>query len=435
MKTIMTSIAASSLLAALATAQPTHYNITDLGTLRNGTVTYATGITNNGLISGHASPPDGTIHPVLWQNGQITDIGIPGLGGQNGIAWAVNERGQAVGQAETSLPEPNGEDPCGSKVLVPSPLGTTCVPFLWQNGVMTGLLTLGGNNGVANHINNRGEVAGSAENTTPDTNCPAPQVFQFKPVVWKNNGKIQALPTELPTITGDADGLAFGINENGQVVGASGSCTTFDPIGNTSLLPLHALLWGKDGSVTDLKNLGGEFGHSANAVNNLGQVVGSSDLPGDEEFHAFLWQNGVMTDLKTLPGDRHSVALHINDRGEVVGISLDATFTFLHAVLWQNGVSVPVDLNTRILANPAGLYLQLAEAINSSGEIVGFAQTSTGDTHAFLATPSNGAAASESFSPASQAVASPMVASENARKVLQQRLRFDRFGARLPGQR
>src|ERR1019366_3267645 len=128
MKTIMTSIAASSLLAALATAQPTHYNITYLGTLRNGTVTYATGITNNCLITGHARPPDRTTHPVLCQSGQITDSGIPGLGGQNGIAWAVNERGQAVGQAETSLPEPNGEDPCGSKVLVPSPLGTTCVP-------------------------------------------------------------------------------------------------------------------------------------------------------------------------------------------------------------------------------------------------------------------------------------------------------------------
>jgi probable HAF family extracellular repeat protein len=39
------------------------------------------------------------------------------------------------------------------------------------------------------------------------------------------------------------------------------------------------------------------------AINNRGQIVGESDLPGDTATHAFLWQNGVMTDLGTLPGD------------------------------------------------------------------------------------------------------------------------------------
>src|ERR1051326_4859550 len=321
MKLIVTSIAAGSLLAALAIAQTPRYIITDLGALGTGTFDYATHITNSSLVSGHTTPTYGPYHAVLWQKGRITDIGTPGLDGPNSIAWSVNERGQAVGQAETSTSDPNGEDFCGSTALGLPFFGSTCLPFLWQNGVMTPLHPLpGGHNGVANAINNGGEAAGSAENGVTDPTCPAgPQKFQFKPVIWAANGKVQ----ELPMLHGDPDGLAFGINDYGQVVGASGICTTFDVIGKTYLFPLHALLWEKGGSVHDLGTLGGAIGNSANAVNNLSQVVGSSGLPGDTTFHAFLWTRATgMQDLLPLPADgahpadAFSVALHINDRGE-----------------------------------------------------------------------------------------------------------------------
>lgn len=65
---------------------------------------------------------------------------------------------------------------------------------------MIQLPTLGGNNGVAMAISNRGEVAGFAENSAPDAGCPAPQVLHFKPVVWEK-GVIHQLPTG-----GDPDG-------------------------------------------------------------------------------------------------------------------------------------------------------------------------------------------------------------------------------------
>ncbi len=378
MKLILTSIAAATLLAAIGTAQVPRYTVTDLGTLSGGNYSYTSVVTNSSFVIGRANAADGTYHAVLWQKGSMIDLGTPGLKGKNSIGWGVNESGQAVGQAETSTLDPNGEDFCGFKAIGLPSLFTTCVPFLWQSGVMTPLPTLGGGNGVANAINNRGSIAGSAENTTPDPNCPAPQVLQFKPVIWEN-GKIH----ELPTFPGDADGLAFGINDNGQVVGASGRCAAFDPIGNTDLLAVHALLW-QNGTVTDLGNLGGEIGNSAAGINSKGQVVGSSDLRGDQTFHAFLWTQATgIQDLGAFPGDVNSVALGINERGEVVGISLDANFT-PRAVLWENGV--PIDLNALIPAK-SGLTLQLAESINSRGEIIGFGQTSAGDTHAYLATP------------------------------------------------
>jgi probable HAF family extracellular repeat protein len=362
-----------------------HYRVKDLGTL-GGTSSYATHITNNGLISGHSSPADGTWHAILWYKERIKDLGT--LGGQNSVTWSVNERGHAVGEAETSEPDANGEDFCGFQPLGLPSSGNTCLPFLWRHGVMTQLATLpGGNNGSANTINSRGEVAGFAENSTRDRTCPAfdpakgqYQKFQFKPVIWPN-GKIH----ELPTFRGDPDGIALGINDNGQIVGASGSCAPFNPALQIYLNPKHALLW-QNGTVIDLGNLGGEFGNIAFSVNKQGQVVGNSDLRGDQYSHAFLWTKATgMKDLRPFFGDVISGALGINDQGEVVGVSLDANFN-LRAMLWEN--RVPIDLNNLVIDNDSGLYLQLAESINSRGEIVGFGMVKgTTDTHAYLAIP------------------------------------------------
>jgi uncharacterized membrane protein len=187
-------------------------------------------VSNKGLVAGFVVASDGASHAALWYKGLITDISKPGLAGPNSAAYGANARGQASGLAETSDLDPNGEDFCGYGTHL------ICLPFLWQNGAMTPLPTLGGNNGEAGEINNRGEVAGNAENTTIDSTCPAggPQVLQEKPVVWRD-GRIK----ELRTFPGDPDGWAFGINNSGQVVGASGVCST-PQLGYRGLYPLSS---------------------------------------------------------------------------------------------------------------------------------------------------------------------------------------------------
>jgi probable HAF family extracellular repeat protein len=393
MKTIVTSIAAASLFAAFAMAQPPHYAVTDLGAV-GGTPGQPFFIAPDGLIGGAAAAPNGAMNAMLWYKKLKMDIAKPGLGGANSVAFSVNATGQAAGEAETSALDPKGEDFCGFKALGLPSSGTTCLPFLWQHGTMTALPTLGGNNGAANQINIRGVVAGLAENATPDPGCTAPQMLQFKPAIWEN-GKIH----ELVTLDGDRDGAAFAINDNGQVAGASGQCSAFNSSILESLLPLHALLWER-GTVTDLGNLGGTgqgFGNLALNLNNQGQVVGQSDLPGDANFHAFLWtKEAGIKDLGTLTGDVNSVALGINDSGEIVGLSLDANFD-PHPYLWQDGVMT--GLNSLIPAD-SPLFLLIACSINSSGEIVGLAVTSTGEVHGYLATPSNNGADGEISSPA-----------------------------------
>jgi probable HAF family extracellular repeat protein len=354
------------------------YNIFDLGLIGNPPAG-AYIIRNDGLISGGAATPGGEMHAVLWVRGQKFDIGTPGLGGPNSAAFGVNEFGQTVGQAETSLS--NAEDFCGFNAYG-FPSSTACRAFLWQDGVMRKLPTLGGDNGYANSINNRGVVAGIAETdaTDPTPGCP---VHQFEPVIWEN-GEIHPLPP----YQGDSDGVAAQVNNKGQVAGASGTCGSFNPNTGLYLVENHALLW-DNGVATDLGNLGGEGGLAGNhacALNNRGQVVGHSDLPNDATFHGFLWTRETgMQDLGNLQGDFASLALGINDAGVVVGASLGPGLSTSRAYLWKKGTMT--DLNTLVDANPSKLYLLEAVSINSRGEIVGVA-LANGEAHGFLGIPS-----------------------------------------------
>jgi len=425
MRSIVISIFAGSLLAV---AQTPGYILTDLGPVGGG-YGGAYVINKHGLVTGAATMADGSSHAVLWYNGWRADISSPGIGGQNSNAFSASSRGAVVGVTETSKPDPHSEDFCGFKLLGLTSQSNTCVPFLWQKGVMTQLETLGGNNGAANSVNSRGEAAGIAETTAPDPTCPPPNVFQFKPVIWRI-GSIQ----QLPTFPGDPDGSAYMINENGQAAGASGDCTPFNPQFQVPLHPLHALLW-QNGVATDLGNLGGtgQFnGNLAIGLNNLGHVVGTSDVRGDKASHAFLWTRETgMKDLGTLPGDLLSGGVSVNDNDEVVGISLDANFN-PRAYHWQNGVMK--DLNTLIPAN-SGLFLLSASSINSSGEIVGAAvDMKTGEPHAFLATPAPDLFSGENPSPETRELSRPVL-SEEVRILVQQAARFGQFGGRQIGPR
>ena len=169
-------------------------------------------------------------------------------------------------------------------------------------------------------------------------------------------------------------------------MGVSGVCS------NTSPPPLavgpHAILWEADGTPVDLGNLGSTAGSAALAINNLGEVVGASSLRDDSTIFngnvGFLWtrQHG-MKNLGTLPGDVASGAVAINDAGEIVGVSTDPAGN-IRAVCWHNGI--PVDLNK--VSAGSNLYLLWAAAINNRGEITGWGvDTSTGETHTFLAVP------------------------------------------------
>jgi len=205
-----------------------------------------------------------------------------------------------------------------------------------------------------------------------DSSCPAGTTNNriALPVLWEN-GRAQALPT----VGSDPDGVAFWVNDQGQAVGYSGTCTA----------ALHAVSW-ENGTASTLPDLG--TGAIAEGISNQGQIVGIvGSADGTTQFGA-LWQNGALTNLGLLPGDFGGLASGINNRGQVVGSNFDSNFNWSHGFIWQDGVMT--DLNTLFPAS-SNLFAVMANKINERGQISGMAIVlsgpDAGNIHAFLATP------------------------------------------------
>jgi probable HAF family extracellular repeat protein len=182
---LLVSISTVSLLLALAAppqlaAQeqnpvPVHYTVTDLGTL-GGTFSLGYGVNHADVVDGVATVSDGNQHAFLWHRGHMADLGT--LGGPNSIAYWLNNRNEATIASDTSTADPLGEDFCGFGTHL------ICLGALWNDRTMTALPTLGGNNSVAFTLNDRSQIVGAAENSTQDSSCPSPQVLDFEAVIW-----------------------------------------------------------------------------------------------------------------------------------------------------------------------------------------------------------------------------------------------------------
>ena len=362
------------------------YKITDMG-LNHSTDNFSMvmGLNNEGW----AENMDGVVNPpitststtvasgraVIYAHGRNLDLGT--LGGDN--SWTnyggINDRGEAVGMAETSVLDPNGEDMCA--------FGTTktCRPFLWQNGHIMALPTLGGNNGQAAAINNRGQIVGISETTAPDSGCPPSKQpgTTILPVMWEK-GEVRALPT----LPGEPDGFVQGMNDRGQAVGSTGTCTS------APSFAIHAVLWENDHAF-QLADLG-HTGSDAYAINDHGQAVGYVSTTDGSTIVASLWPNGAhggVKNLGILPGDGAAFATGINNRAQVVGSTFNSQ-GWSRGFIWQDDVMT--DLNTRIPGD-SNLKIIAASNINQRGQISGMAMVKTGPDagkiHAILLTPEN----------------------------------------------
>jgi probable HAF family extracellular repeat protein len=159
---------------------------------------------------------------------------------------------------------------------------------------------------------------------------------------------------------GGTFGVPYALNNHGQVIGLSN--LPGDQPGN-----VDPFLWDGEKLIDLYKDTIGGNPITANAINDAGEVVGFAVFPNGA-FDAYVWRDGAVTDLGTLAGDCFSQAFAINSAGQVVGQSYSCVSNTVRTFLWENGSMV--DLNALIPAN-SGFQLVEATAINDQGEIAG----------------------------------------------------------------
>jgi probable HAF family extracellular repeat protein len=338
--------------------------VTDLGVIPGGSCSKAfavnrsgeiVGISENGLLDSITYYEHDT-RAVRWKNGEIQDLGS--FGGNQNAANGINKRGQVVGFSLNTTPDQFS--------IIDGNLGaydgTQTRAFLWQDGRMQDLGTLGNDAGpdaIALFINERGQVAGySYTSSNPVHGLGVPPADPF---LWEHGKGMIDLGT-----LGGAYGLPTGINNRGQVIGRSGIAAEQGACyPNTK--NCHPFLW-DDGKLIDLQtHTKGAKPLSANAINDAGEIVGAAAFPNAPS-DAYLWKNGVARDLGVLNQDCSSEAKAINSRRQVIAVSVSCDGSNWRAFLWEEGSAV--DLNTLI---PADSSLELAYplAINERGEIGG----------------------------------------------------------------
>jgi uncharacterized membrane protein len=201
----------------------------------------------------------------------------------SGAAYGINEHGEAVGLSS----------------------GADGVRAVWwtRKGDVTALPGLSGfNTTKAAHINKKGDIVGSAG----EANKVA--------VLWPNKGSIISLDNLL-TYTGSQ---AESISDSGDIVG---SATAFDP----NAVRLRAVLWPAGSSTPkDLGALPGGGNSRARDVDDNGVVVGTSGSSVGNR--AFIWTSITgIRDLNSLSTDPSIIlidALSINKQGTILALGI-----------------------------------------------------------------------------------------------------------------
>lgn len=324
---------------------------------------------SNGSNNDSASNSSGSTSNTGWE---IVDLGVL-TGDSYSAAYDINDSGAVVGESGNVSGGQSG--------------------FYWQSGTIEPALGFGSD--IANSINNQGLVAGVYFILGGNYGFIREKNGAFSFVAWPQNWSQSALysinnvghaagtgyvnwpsrghrgfffdgTTTIPIepLAGDFTTWAIAINDSDTITGYSTSDPN-QPVGRGFIF--------SGGNIIEIGFLPGSNNSYPQAINNRGDVVGSS---GGQ---AFLYSNGTIQPLGYLPGDSYSVAHGINDQGDIVGRSGNRAFLF------RNGIMIDLSALSDVQQSDwSSLYE--ARSINNIGQIVG--QGFRNDfPHAFLLSP------------------------------------------------
>jgi len=292
------------------------YVIFDLGVVLAGdSAVQGFGVSTNGIAVGR-SVRTGGAQAFSWSNGNL--IGLPNLAARPFCASnAATGASTVIGTCSTTL------------------FGTSRLPTIWQNGVVSQLpLPAGETLGDANDVNSSGVAVGSINSGSA----------QRAAIFSGATGSVISQTTS----TGCFFTSAFGINDSGRVVGNG-----IDP--NNAARNVGMVFEVGASVATEVGALPGANGALAFAVGNGGHVVGSSMMNQGSGL-PFIWtQAGGMVAIPLPVGTTQGSARGVNSTGKAVGTAssafaipfyYDGTNTFRLADLIPAGTGWDLSTNT-----------------------------------------------------------------------------------------
>ncbi len=372
----------------------------DLDKLPGGNASFARGINDSGQVVGFSrtSSAANPVHALLWEDGQMNDLGLLETKNPDGTtikytsseAWHINDFGVAVGRAfisgsqgravlwedgqikdigsslKTPYSEAWGINNLGQVVGEAGSADQQAKAFLYEKDPdgtdkVTDIDAAGRQDpdhpvfpypfSEAQAINDHGQVVGWSYRTTTNIPPSTPSGPEGKAFHYEKGADGTANVAPLNPLNGDLYSRARDIDESGRAVGWSRG------IDGNERLQFSAVLW-QDGQVTDLndlipansrwrrideKTIKGWTLTDAYAINASGQIVGAGFKDGEDanlsQLRAFLLTPDTTEpkiECDTADGLWHDEDVRIpctaSDDGVGLADPADATFTLSTSV-------------------------------------------------------------------------------------------------------
>ena len=244
-----------------------------------------------------------------WEAGLMTPL-PPFAGGYNSYATGANNRGQVVGWAENGVRDSS----CNTAFQI-----LQFRAALWEpNGEIRELPPLPGDStSAATAINDKGQVVG----ISGACGIAVGDVSAAHAVIWENG-----VPSRIPDFGGHAWNTPTAINNDGVVVGFS------LPAAADGTRFYRAFVWTKEGGTKMLDQIPGDVRSAAFGINDDGTIVGLSRTSG-ALLRAVIWQDADaqiknLNDVAVADSPYLLIAGDVNAGGEIAGYTGDG-FAFL----------------------------------------------------------------------------------------------------------